>query len=52
VASLRESGGTERFGKGWDEAWIRIVPNRIGSWGVEGAAFTEAGRRNSRTLGD
>jgi pyridoxamine 5'-phosphate oxidase family protein len=50
VVSLRESGGTERFGKGWDETWIRIVPNRLSSWGLEGSAFTAAGRRTSRTL--
>jgi pyridoxamine 5'-phosphate oxidase family protein len=41
TAELHESGGTERFGRGWDEAWIRIVPRRVVSWGIEAPSFTE-----------
>ncbi|TDP97701.1 PPOX class F420-dependent oxidoreductase [Labedaea rhizosphaerae] len=50
-AELHETGGTERFGKSWDEAWIRIVPTRVGGWGVEGPAFSPEGRRSFRTVG-
>jgi pyridoxamine 5'-phosphate oxidase family protein len=46
-AELHKDGG-EKFGPGWDAAWIRIVPQRIVSWGVEGAAFP--GGRNARSL--
>jgi len=42
-AELHPTGG-EKFGPGWDSAWIRIVPNRIVSWGIEGAAFSHTGR--------
>ena len=36
-AELNAEGGHERFGGGgWDNVWIRIVPERIGSWGIEG----------------
>ena len=48
-AELREEGG-ESFGAGWDAAWIRIVPQRIVSWGIEGHAFTAAGRRTARSV--
>lgn len=48
-AELHESGGTEKFGRGWDEAWIRIVPKRINSWGIEAPPFTE-GSRSSRSV--
>jgi pyridoxamine 5'-phosphate oxidase family protein len=48
-AELHEQGG-ERFGAGWDAAWVRIRPQRIVSWGVEGHAFSDAGRRNSRLV--
>ncbi|MGA8014869.1 MAG: PPOX class F420-dependent oxidoreductase [Candidatus Dormiibacterota bacterium] len=44
-AELQNEGGVERFGGGgWDSVWIRIVPERIVSWGLEGPAFSEAGR--------
>jgi pyridoxamine 5'-phosphate oxidase family protein len=44
-AELHESGGVERFGAGgWDEVWVRIVPERVISWGIEGPAFSPAGR--------
>ena len=43
VELLTEGG--DRFGHGWDAAWVRIVPRRIVSWGIEGPAFSEAGRR-------
>jgi pyridoxamine 5'-phosphate oxidase family protein len=42
-AELHSTGG-EKFGAGWDSAWIRIVPNRIVSWGIDGAAFSPTGR--------
>ncbi|TMC04501.1 MAG: PPOX class F420-dependent oxidoreductase [Chloroflexi bacterium] len=43
AAELHDTGG-ERFGEGWDSAWVRIVPERIVSWGVEAPPFTEGGR--------
>ena len=50
-AELNEEGGHERFGGGgWDNVWIRVVPERIISWGIEGPAFSEAGRR-ARSVG-
>ena len=42
-AELHSAGG-EKFGPGWDSAWIRIVPQRIISWGIDGPAFSPAGR--------
>ena len=48
-AELHEQGG-ERFGSGWDAAWIRILPRRIVSWGIEGPAFSAAGRRRARSV--
>lgn len=45
IAELRDTGGTEKFGAGgWDDAWIRIHPQRINSWGIEAPAFSPAGR--------
>ena len=42
---LHDSGGEERFGGGgWDSAWFSVVPQRIISWGIDGPAFSEAGR--------
>ena len=41
-AELHEQGG-ERFGSGWDAAWIRILPKRIVSWGIEGHASRPPG---------
>jgi pyridoxamine 5'-phosphate oxidase family protein len=35
TAELHAAGGTERFGRGWDEAWVRVVPERVVSWGIE-----------------
>jgi pyridoxamine 5'-phosphate oxidase family protein len=49
TAELHESGGTEKFGRGWDEAWIRIAPERINSWGIEAPPFTE-GSRSARSV--
>lgn len=43
-AELHSDGG-QKFGPGWDSAWIRIVPQRIVSWGIEGAAFSAGGRK-------
>ena len=40
-AELHDEGG-ERFGSGWDSAWIRILPQRIASWGIEGSGFSAA----------
>lgn len=38
TAELHEAGGVEKFGAGgWDEAWVRIVPERVISWGIEGS---------------
>lgn len=47
-AELHEEGG-ERFGTGWGSAWIRIVPERIVSWGIERPAFS-AGGRSARSV--
>jgi pyridoxamine 5'-phosphate oxidase family protein len=49
TADLRDSGGTDRFGRGWDEAWLRIVPERVISWGIEAPPFTE-GSRSARSI--
>ena len=43
-AELHTDGG-QKFGPGWDSAWIKIVPQRIVSWGIEGAAFSQGGRK-------
>jgi pyridoxamine 5'-phosphate oxidase family protein len=43
-AELHDEGG-ERFGPGWDSAWLRILPRRIVSWGIEGPPFSREGRR-------
>jgi pyridoxamine 5'-phosphate oxidase family protein len=49
-AKLHEEGG-DRFGDGWDPAWISILPERITSWGIEGPAFSDgAGRRRTRSV--
>ena len=47
-AELHSDGG-QKFGPGWDSAWIRIVPRRIVSWGIEGAPFS-AGSRKARSV--
>jgi pyridoxamine 5'-phosphate oxidase family protein len=47
-AELHEEAG-ERFGRGWDSAWIRIVPERIVSWGIEAPSFSGAGL-NARSV--
>ncbi len=44
-AELFEEGG-EKFGPGWDKAWIRIVPERIVSWGIDKPPFTGANARS------
>ena len=49
-AELHSEGG-EKFGPGWDAAWIRIVPRRIVSWGVEAPPFS-AGSRSARSVGE
>jgi pyridoxamine 5'-phosphate oxidase family protein len=49
-AQLHHEGGEQRFGDGWDPAWLAVVPQRIISWGVEGPAFSEAGRRRARSV--
>jgi len=49
-AELHEEGG-ESFGTGWDTALIRILPERIVSWGIEAPAFSAAGRRRARSVG-
>lgn len=49
TAEIHESGGADRFGQGWDETWVRILPERVNSWGVEASPFTE-GSRSARTI--
>lgn len=49
TAELHDSGGTERFGRGWDDAWVRIVPERVNSWGIEAPPFSE-GSRSARSV--
>ena len=49
IAELHDSGGAERFGRGWDEVWLRIVPERVVSWGIEAPPFTE-GSRSARSI--
>jgi pyridoxamine 5'-phosphate oxidase family protein len=45
IAELHDAGGAEKFGAaGWGEAWVRILPERVISWGIEGPAFSPAGR--------
>lgn len=39
--------GGQRFGDGWDAAWMRIVPERIVAWGLDTDPFAEP---NSRTV--
>jgi pyridoxamine 5'-phosphate oxidase family protein len=43
TAELHLQGG-EKFGPGWDAAWLRILPARIISWGIAGSAFRQEGR--------
>ena len=44
-AELNDEGGQDKFsGGGWDKVWIRVVPERIVSWGIDGPAFSDAGR--------
>jgi pyridoxamine 5'-phosphate oxidase family protein len=49
IAELHDSGGAAKFGRGWDETWARIVPERVNSWGIEATAFTE-GSRSARSI--
>lgn len=49
-AELHDVGGEQHFGDGWDSAWFSVVPQRITSWGIEGPAFSEAGRRSTRSV--
>jgi pyridoxamine 5'-phosphate oxidase family protein len=44
TGELQDAGG-ERFGPGWDRAWVRIVPERVVSWGIEAPPFTEGSAR-------
>jgi pyridoxamine 5'-phosphate oxidase family protein len=44
TAEPQESGGGERFPSGFDDAWIRIVPKRVITWGIEAPPFSPAGR--------
>jgi pyridoxamine 5'-phosphate oxidase family protein len=43
-AEAFEEGG-ERFGDGWDSAWIRVVPERIVSWGLDSGPFAKPNSR-------
>jgi pyridoxamine 5'-phosphate oxidase family protein len=47
-AELHPTGGGERFGAGWEEAWIRIIPERIVAWGIDTALY---GAPNARSVG-
>jgi pyridoxamine 5'-phosphate oxidase family protein len=49
TAEIHDTGGTAKFGPGWDEAWVRIVPQRVNSWGIEAAPFTD-GSRSGRSI--
>jgi pyridoxamine 5'-phosphate oxidase family protein len=49
IAEIHDSGGAERFGRGWDETWVRILPERVNSWGIEAPAFSE-GSRSARSV--
>lgn len=49
-AELNDEGGHERFGANRDNVWIRVVPERIVSWGINGPASSEAGR-SARSVG-
>jgi pyridoxamine 5'-phosphate oxidase family protein len=49
-AELLTDGG-QKFGPGWDAAWVRIVPERITSWGIEAAPFSPEGSRKARSVG-
>jgi pyridoxamine 5'-phosphate oxidase family protein len=40
TAELQDAGG-DRFGPGWDRAWVRITPARVVTWGIEAPPFTE-----------
>lgn len=50
-AELHDEGGDEKFGPGWDRSWLRILPQRVISWGINGPAFSPEGR-SARTVGD
>jgi pyridoxamine 5'-phosphate oxidase family protein len=51
IAELYAAGGEGKFGpQVRGPAWIRIVPRRVTSWGIEGHAFSPAGRRRSRSV--
>jgi pyridoxamine 5'-phosphate oxidase family protein len=50
TAEPQESGGDERFASGFDDAWIRIVPKRVITWGIEAPPFSPAGR-SARSVG-
>ena len=49
-AELHHEGGAQVFGNGWDACWFAVVPQRIISWGIEGPAFSESGRRTARSV--
>lgn len=49
-AELHDQGGEQVFGQGWDSAWFSIAPQRIVTWGIEGHAFSSAGRRSARSV--
>jgi len=52
IAELHNTEGDKKFGPAIQgKTWIRILPERVTSWGIEGHAFSPAGRRRSRTVG-
>jgi pyridoxamine 5'-phosphate oxidase family protein len=50
TAELHDAGGGDRFPPGFDEAWVRIVPERVVSWGIQAPPFTE-GSVSARSIG-
>lgn len=44
-AELFDEGG-ERFGTGWDKAWIKVIPERIVAWGIDAPPFSGANKRS------
>ncbi|HXM59195.1 MAG TPA: PPOX class F420-dependent oxidoreductase [Candidatus Dormibacteraeota bacterium] len=44
TAEVQDTGG-DRFGPGWDQSWVRIVPERVVTWGIEAPPFTKGSAR-------
>jgi pyridoxamine 5'-phosphate oxidase family protein len=50
TAELHDTGWTVNGAGGLGTAWVRIVPERVISWGIEGPVSSPPGRRRSRTV--